>query len=99
MVIAKTIVVMTDEILGFSMGQWSRSMDGRESEIGIQIKKSEIFLENHESTTNTTTTTPLNYQIHPQAIYTSRLLNYSSLPKSKNEENFERELEELIMYQ
>ncbi|RHZ88319.1 hypothetical protein Glove_23g152 [Diversispora epigaea] len=28
-------------------------------------------------------------------IYTSRLLNYSSLPEPKNEENFERELEEL----
>ncbi|RHZ78866.1 hypothetical protein Glove_155g92 [Diversispora epigaea] len=47
---------------------------------------------NQESTnTTTTTTTPLNYQTHPQAIYTSRLLNYLKLPKSKNEENFERE--------
>ncbi|RHZ85091.1 hypothetical protein Glove_71g126 [Diversispora epigaea] len=67
------------------------------SEIVIQIKKAEEFSANQESinTTNTTTTTPLNYQTHPQAIYTSRLLNYSKLPKPKNEENFERELEEL----
>ncbi|RHZ83883.1 hypothetical protein Glove_87g131 [Diversispora epigaea] len=35
------------------------------------------------------------YQAHPQAIYTSQLLNFSKLPKPKNEENFERELEEL----
>ncbi|RHZ70826.1 hypothetical protein Glove_266g18 [Diversispora epigaea] len=41
------------------------------------------------------TTTPLNYQTHPQAIYTSRLLNFSKFPKPKNEENFGRELEEL----
>ncbi|RHZ61221.1 hypothetical protein Glove_349g97 [Diversispora epigaea] len=64
----------------------------KDSEIGIQIKKAEEFSANQEST-NTTTT--LNYQSHPQAIYTSRLLNFSKLPKSKNEENFERELEEL----
>ncbi|RHZ76525.1 hypothetical protein Glove_196g18 [Diversispora epigaea] len=67
------------------------------SEIVIQIKKAEEFSANQESTniTTTTTTTPLNYQTHPQAIYTSRLLKYSKLPKPKNEENFERELEEL----
>ncbi|RHZ86125.1 hypothetical protein Glove_54g162 [Diversispora epigaea] len=60
---------------------------------------SRIFHWRKESTnkTNSETAIPtaLNYQTHPQAIYTSRLLNYSSLPKSKNEENFERELEEL----
>ncbi|RHZ85074.1 hypothetical protein Glove_71g192 [Diversispora epigaea] len=69
----------------------------KDSEIGIQIKKAEEFSANQESTNTTTTTTtaPLNYQTHPQAIYTSRLLNYSKLPKPKNEENFERELEEL----
>ncbi|RHZ85077.1 hypothetical protein Glove_71g115 [Diversispora epigaea] len=66
----------------------------KDSEIVIQIKKAEEFSANQEST-NTTTTTPLNYQTHPQAIYTSRLLNYSKLPKPKNEENFESELEEL----
>ncbi|RHZ74189.1 hypothetical protein Glove_227g55 [Diversispora epigaea] len=69
----------------------------KDSEIVIQIKKAEEFSANQESTnsTTTTTTTPLNYQTHPQAIYTSRLLNYSKLPKPKNEENFEKELEEL----
>ncbi|RHZ85180.1 hypothetical protein Glove_71g105 [Diversispora epigaea] len=73
----------------------------KNSEIVIQIKKAEEFSANQESTntTTTTTTTPLNYQTHPQAIYTSRLLNYySKLPKPKNEENFERELEELTKF-
>ncbi|RHZ80036.1 hypothetical protein Glove_139g96 [Diversispora epigaea] len=68
----------------------------KDSEIGIQIKKAEEFSANQESTnTTTTTTTPLNYKTHPQAIYTSRLLNYSKLPKPKNEENFEREIKEI----
>ncbi|RHZ83903.1 hypothetical protein Glove_87g26 [Diversispora epigaea] len=62
--------------------------------IGIQIKKAEEFSENQESTNTTTTTTriPLNYQTHPQEIYTRRLLNYSNLPKPKNEEIFKRNL-------
>ncbi|RHZ88783.1 hypothetical protein Glove_21g205 [Diversispora epigaea] len=75
---------------------WERK--NKNSEIVIQIKKAEEFSANQDSTnttTNSTTTTPLNYQTHPQAIYTSRLLNYSRLPKPKNKENFERELEEL----
>ncbi|RHZ83732.1 hypothetical protein Glove_88g128 [Diversispora epigaea] len=59
----------------------------KDSEIVIQIKKAEEI--------SAAKTTPLDYQSHPQAIYTSRLLNYSNLPKPKNEENFERELEEL----
>ncbi|RHZ84187.1 hypothetical protein Glove_84g60 [Diversispora epigaea] len=69
----------------------------KDSEIGIQIKKAEEFSANQKVTdiTNSTTKTSLNYQTHPQAIYTSRLLNYSKLPKPKNEENFEKELEEL----
>ena len=72
----------------------------KDSEIVIQIKKAEEFSATNQESTNTTTsttTTPLNYQTHPQAIYTSRLLNFSKLPKPKNEENFEKELEELTV--
>ena len=36
------------------------------------------------SSTNSTAPTPMNYKTHPEAIYTSRLLNYSNLPKPKN---------------
>ncbi|RHZ55142.1 hypothetical protein Glove_420g55 [Diversispora epigaea] len=63
------------------------------NEITIQIKKAEEFSKNQ--TTTDTTTTPANYKTHPQAIYTSRLLNFSNLPGPKNGENFEKELEEL----
>ncbi|RHZ87552.1 hypothetical protein Glove_33g12 [Diversispora epigaea] len=65
----------------------------KDSEIRIQIENSEKISKNLRL--KNSTITPLNYQTHPQAIYTSRLLNYSKLPKPKNEENFERELEEL----
>ncbi|RHZ46848.1 hypothetical protein Glove_606g156 [Diversispora epigaea] len=77
-------------------------------EIAIQIKQAENFSKNQEkglirdnkskSSKNSTTPTPItpkNYRTHPEAIYTSRLLNYSNLPKPKNDKNFEKELEEL----
>ncbi|RHZ78485.1 hypothetical protein Glove_164g59 [Diversispora epigaea] len=66
----------------------------KDSEIRIQIENPEKLSKNL-GLINSTTPTPLNYQTHPQAIYTSRLLNFSKLSKPKNEENFERELEEL----
>ncbi|RHZ83497.1 hypothetical protein Glove_92g76 [Diversispora epigaea] len=59
-------------------------------EIRIQIENSEKLSKNL-GLKNSTTTTLLNYQTHPQAIYTSRL-NFSKLPKPKNEENFEGNL-------
>ncbi|RHZ82327.1 hypothetical protein Glove_109g280 [Diversispora epigaea] len=66
----------------------------KNSEIRIQIENSEKLSKNL-GLTNSTTPTPLNHQTHSQAIYTSRLLNFSKLPKPGNEEKFERELEEL----
>lgn len=41
------------------------------------------------------TTPSKNYRTHPGAIYSSRLLSCYSLPKPKNEESFEKNLEEL----
>ncbi|RHZ46353.1 hypothetical protein Glove_624g13 [Diversispora epigaea] len=63
------------------------------NEITIQIEESEKLSKNLGLTNSTTT--PMNYKTHSKAIYTSRLLNYSSLPKPKNDKNFENELEEL----
>lgn len=37
---------------------------------------------------------PINYARHPEAIYTSRFLAYSNLPKPVNEPSFEKELEQ-----
>ncbi|RHZ84003.1 hypothetical protein Glove_86g90 [Diversispora epigaea] len=82
------------------MRDYLKEGKNKDSEIGIQIKKADEFSANQEltNTITATTTTPLNYQTHPQAIYTSRLLNFSKLSKPKNEENFEKELEELTKY-
>ncbi|RHZ79100.1 hypothetical protein Glove_151g147 [Diversispora epigaea] len=57
------------------------------NEITIQIKEAEEFSKN-KTTTDTTITTPVNYK-------SRRLLNFSNLPNPKNEENFEKKLEEL----
>ncbi|RHZ44894.1 hypothetical protein Glove_707g70 [Diversispora epigaea] len=66
------------------------------NKITIQISDAKKFSKNKSKRKgNPTSTTPLNYRTHPEAIYTSRLLNYSNLPKCKNEENFEKELEEI----
>ncbi|RHZ88739.1 hypothetical protein Glove_21g109 [Diversispora epigaea] len=62
------------------------------NEITIQIDNAEKI---SKHLTNTTTINPYNYKSHPQAIYTSQLLNYSSLPKPKNDKNFENELEQI----
>ncbi|RHZ86429.1 hypothetical protein Glove_51g9 [Diversispora epigaea] len=60
------------------------------NEITIQIKEAEEFSKNQK-----TNETPINYETHPKAIYTSRLLNFSNLPEPVNEPNFENELEEM----
>ncbi|RHZ79181.1 hypothetical protein Glove_151g43 [Diversispora epigaea] len=67
------------------------------NEITIQIENSEKASKN-KILINSTAPTPMNYKTHPEAIYTSRLLDYSSLPKPKNDENFEKELEELTKF-
>ncbi|RHZ75655.1 hypothetical protein Glove_212g233 [Diversispora epigaea] len=94
-----TLEELNDELLKYwyDYNNYLEYGKNKDLEIVIQIKKAEEFSANQESTNTTTTatTTPLNYQTHSQAIYTSRLLNYSKLPKPKNEENFEEELEEL----
>ncbi|RHZ46804.1 hypothetical protein Glove_606g174 [Diversispora epigaea] len=87
---------------------YKKKNNNNNKEIVIQIKQAENFSKNQEkglirdnkvkSSINSTTPTPitpLNYKTHPEAIYTSRLLNYSNLPKPKNDKNFEKELEEL----
>ncbi|RHZ64772.1 hypothetical protein Glove_320g54 [Diversispora epigaea] len=78
-----------------------KSISKNNNEITVQIKqakkisktKGKDFLNLIRG--NKSTPTPMNYKTHPEAIYTSRFLNYSSLPKPKNDENFEKELEKL----
>ncbi|RHZ67407.1 hypothetical protein Glove_301g20 [Diversispora epigaea] len=87
---------------------YSRNKCKNNNEITIQIKHAEKFAKNNKNKekvgfgnlirnilTNSTIPTPINYKTHPEAIYTSRLLDYSSLPKPKNDKNFEKEIDEL----
>ncbi|RHZ64775.1 hypothetical protein Glove_320g29 [Diversispora epigaea] len=77
----------------------------KSNEITVQIKNAKEYSKNKEKSaflnlirrnkSNSETPTPMNYKTHPEAIYTSRLLNYSCLPKPNNDKNFESELEEL----
>ncbi|RHZ76328.1 hypothetical protein Glove_199g42 [Diversispora epigaea] len=76
---------------GFGTIHYARWIDGFIEDWDIKNR----HWERYANMTTTTTTTHLNYQTYPQAIYTSRLLNYSKLPKPKNEENFESKLEKL----
>lgn len=82
----------TFEELYEELGRYRNDYYENNNEIMIQIRKAKEF----ERLSISQITTPSNYRTHPQAIYTSRLLNFSkNLPKPKNDENFEKELEEL----
>ncbi|RHZ69973.1 hypothetical protein Glove_276g92 [Diversispora epigaea] len=72
-------------------GCWDARLDKYNNEITIPIKEAEEVSKNQE-TIDTTTTTSLNYKTRPQAIYTSRPLNFLNLPKPINKPNFEKNL-------
>ncbi|RHZ88632.1 hypothetical protein Glove_21g94 [Diversispora epigaea] len=90
-----------EELNKYYYDYWENNFKNN-NEITIQIGNAENFPKKKSKgklwkfiRRNSTSITPLNYQTHPEAIYTSRLLNYSDLPKYKNEENFEKELEDI----
>ncbi|RHZ48915.1 hypothetical protein Glove_536g16 [Diversispora epigaea] len=72
----------------------------------VQIKQAEEFSKNKEKggflnlirgnkPTSSANSNLIYYKMHPEEIYTSILLKYSSFPKPRNAENFEKELEGL----
>ncbi|RHZ48717.1 hypothetical protein Glove_543g29 [Diversispora epigaea] len=83
--------ITTKNSISYSQINYKRCWDAR---VTHRPTFEELFEDKSRINQYNNATTPLNYQTHP-AIYTSRLLNYSNLPKPKNKENFERELEEL----
>ena len=54
------------------------------SEIYKQAKEADEFNKNQPTFTKSSNNTELTYETHPQAIYTSRLLNFNKLPEPKN---------------
>ena len=69
--------------------QWNGDRFKVNSEISKQIKEADEFNKNHPILTNTLSNTELTYTTHPQAIYTSRLLNFKNLPEPKNADDGE----------
>ena len=58
-----------------------------DSEISKQIKEADKF--NEKQPTKSSKNSKLTYTTHPQAIYTSKLLNFNNLPEPKNADNNE----------
>ena len=74
----------TAEYLKGSFDEWYYYDDG---EICEQIDEVDEFNEKQPSFTKSPINTEFTYTTHPQAIYTSRLLNFNNLPEPKNADN------------
>ena len=62
----------------------SELSDNEINEIHKQIEEADEFNKKQPTFTNSLKDTKLAYTTHPQAIYTSRLLNFRNLPEPKN---------------
>jgi len=80
----------TAEYLREKFHQWYyNDFDNSDSEISKQIKEVDEFNKDNQILINTLSNTELTYTTHPQAIYTSRLLNFKDLPEPKNADDGE----------
>ena len=75
----------TADCLYDKFGEWYDEFFDKEenSEIRKQIKEADEFNKKQPTLTNLSDT-EFTYVTHPQAIYTSRLLNFKNLPEPKN---------------
>ncbi|POG78656.1 hypothetical protein GLOIN_2v1536287 [Rhizophagus irregularis DAOM 181602=DAOM 197198] len=71
---------------------WS-ACDSSDSLISEQAKEADEINKKSSSTDQSTllSTSTLSYITHPQAVYTSRLLDYKNLPEPKNSNNDDSE--------
>jgi hypothetical protein len=69
--------------------------DSKNSEIRKQIKEAEIINKLPVSCA-TSASLGKSYETHSEAIYTSRLLNFSNLPKPKNSDDYYEESDNII---
>ena len=56
----------------------------KQAVLNEQIKEADEANKKLSSSTTTSSSTGVSYTTHTQAIYTSRLLNFKSLPEPKN---------------
>ena len=69
-----------------NFGKWWYHSHSKIGEISKQIKEADEFNEKQPTFTKSSNNSQLTYTTHPQAIYTSRLLNFNNLPEPKNAE-------------
>ncbi len=77
----------TAEYLKGTFYQWYYDITHGHGEIYKQINEADEFNEKQPSFTKSPINTEFTYTTHPQAIYTSRLLNFNNLPEPKNADN------------
>ncbi|PKC62831.1 hypothetical protein RhiirA1_462501, partial [Rhizophagus irregularis] len=75
--------------------KYGNEMDDENSEISYQIKECEKIKEN-KLKNRTNENKSKNLQTHPQAIYTSRLLNFENLPEPVNSTDYLSSFQETI---
>ena len=63
-----------------------------DNEIYKQANEADEFNKTQPSFTNSLSNTKLVYTTHPQAVYTSRLLEFENLPETKNADNYDNSL-------
>ena len=79
----------TAEYLDDKFGKWISKVYNEDSEIYKQMKEADEFNKKQPTLINSSSDTELTYTTHPQAIYTSRLLNFKNLPEPKNADDGE----------
>ena len=84
----------TAEYLHDKFKKWYNEVDNhKDSEIYKQTKEADEFNKKQAALliklTSSLSDTELTYTTHPQAIYTSRLLDFKNLPEPKNVDNGE----------
>ena len=66
------------------LAEFNRSKYNDNTEIGKQIDEAEEFNKSITSKSDIVSSPSPSYTTHPQAIYTSRLLDYKNLPEPQN---------------
>ncbi|CAB4378225.1 unnamed protein product [Rhizophagus irregularis] len=77
------------------LDKWNDELTNNQSELNSEIREAEEINNNNLSTGNTLLT-DLSYERHPEATYTSRLLNFNNLPEPVNYDDYYDEQDDKI---
>ncbi|CAB4433024.1 unnamed protein product [Rhizophagus irregularis] len=77
------------------LDKWNDELTNNQSELNGEIREAEEINNNNLSTGNTLLT-DLSYETHPEATYTSRLLNFNNLPEPVNYDDYYDEQDDKI---